>query len=109
VACARPRRALKRCHHSRLNRTERWEQKCQLCRLGRSYEPAKAGGATVISRASGFLGTEACTTRDLAARLGFTLAQTSLRKPSRAKQDLGDLSVGSEEVQDALTACLVVI
>ena len=68
--------------------------RCPLCRVGRSNEPAKAGGATVISRASGFLATEACTTRDLAARLGFTLAQTSLRKPSRAKQDLRILACG---------------
>ena len=41
-----------------------------------------------VSRARGFLGSEACTTRDLAARLGLALAQTSLRKPSRAKQEL---------------------
>ena len=41
-----------------------------------------------VSRARGFLGTEACTTRDLAAHFGLTLAQTSLRKPSRAKQEL---------------------
>jgi len=53
-----------------------------------------AGGTAVIGRASGFLTTEACTTRGLAARLGFTLAQTSLRKPSRAKQDLGILTCG---------------
>ena len=39
----------------------------------------KAGGTAVIGRASGFLGSEACTTRDLAARLDVTLAQTSLR------------------------------
>ena len=38
--------------------------------MGRSNEPAKAGGTAVIGRASGFLATEACTTRDLAARLG---------------------------------------
>ena len=41
-----------------------------LCRVGRSSEPAKAGGTAVIGRASGFLTTEACTTRDLAAHLG---------------------------------------
>src|SRR6185503_17262252 len=41
-----------------------------LCRVGRSSEPAKAGGTAVIGRASGFLATEACTTRDLAAHLG---------------------------------------
>jgi hypothetical protein len=64
-----------------------------LCRVGRSNEPAKAGGAAVIGRASGFLETEACTTRDLAARLVVTLAQTSLRKPSRAKQEPDDLTV----------------
>jgi hypothetical protein len=64
-----------------------------LCRVGRSNEPAKAGGAAVIDRASGFLETEACTTRDLAARLVVTLAQTSLRKPSRAKQEPDDLTV----------------
>src|SRR5205085_7439130 len=68
--------------------------RCPLCRVGRSSEPAKAAGATIFSRASGFLASEACTTRDLAARLGFTLAQTSLRKPSRAKQDLGILTCG---------------
>ena len=68
-------------------------QEAPLCRVGRSNEPAKAGGAAVIGRASGFLETEACTTRDLAAHLGVTLAQTSLRKPSRAKQELEDLTV----------------
>jgi hypothetical protein len=70
-----------------------------LCRVGRSNEPAKAGGAAVVGRASGFLETEACTTRDLAARLGFTLAQTSLRKPSRAKQERDDLIVRPREGQ----------
>src|SRR5215204_4271541 len=63
-------------------------EKAPLCRVGRSNEPAKAGGAAVIGRASGFLETEACTTRNLAAHFGLTLAQTSLRKPSRAKQEL---------------------
>src|SRR6185503_10023795 len=63
-------------------------EKAPLCRVGRSNEPAKAGGAAVIGRASGFLEAEACTTRNLAAHLGLTLAQTSLRKPSRAKQEL---------------------
>ena len=52
-----------------------------------------AGGTAVIGRASGFLNTEACTTHGLAIRLVVTLAQTSLRKPSRAKQELSDLSV----------------
>src|SRR5262245_61995642 len=64
------------------------KQRAPLCRVGRSNEPAKAGGAAVIGCASGFLETEACTTRNLAAHLGLTLAQTSLRKPSRAKQEL---------------------
>ena len=71
-----------------------------LCRVGRSNEPAKAGGAAVIGRASGFLETEACTTRDLAARLVVTLAQTSLRKPSRAKQEPDDLTVRPGEGQE---------
>src|SRR5688572_33403004 len=62
--------------------------KAPLCRVGRSNEPAKAGGAAVIGRASGFLGSEACTTHDPAARFDEALAQTSLRKPSRAKQEL---------------------
>ena len=84
----------------------RGERKAPLCRVGRSNEPAKAGGAAVIGRASGFLETEACTTRDLAARLGFTLAQTSLRKPSRAKQELADLSVRPGEGQDTALNCL---
>ena len=52
-----------------------------------------AGGTAVIGRASGFLNTEACTTHGLAIRLVVTLAQTSLRKPSRAKQELRDLNV----------------
>ncbi len=43
--------------------------KAPLCRVGRSSEPAKAGGAAVIGRASGFLSSEACTTRDPAAHL----------------------------------------
>jgi hypothetical protein len=54
----------------------------------------KAGGTAVVGRASGFLGTEACTTRDLAARLDVTLAQTSLRnhhEQSRERDE--DLSV----------------
>src|SRR6185436_9223184 len=63
-------------------------EKAPLCRVGRSNEPAKAGGAAVIGCASGFLEAEACTTRNLAAHLGLALAQTSLRKPSRAKQEL---------------------
>src|SRR5262245_21277377 len=62
-------------------------KKAPLCRVGRSNEPAKAGGAAVIGCASGFLETEACTTRNLAALLGVALAQTSLRQPSRAKQE----------------------
>src|SRR6185369_11743306 len=62
-------------------------RKAPLCRVGRSNEPAKAGGAAVIGCASGFLETEACTTRNLAALLGVALAQTSLRQPSRAKQE----------------------
>ncbi len=61
------------------------EEYAPLCRVGRSSEPAKAGGAAVIGRASGFLGTEACTTRGLAARLVVTLAQTSLRKTITSK------------------------
>ena len=48
----------------------RRSEKAPLCRVGRSNEPAKAGGAAVIGRASGFLGSEACTTRDPAAHLG---------------------------------------
>src|ERR1700752_4515321 len=75
-------------------------RRAPLCRVGRSNEPAKAGGAAVVGRASGFLETEACTTRNLAARLGFTLAQTSLRKPSRAKQEPDDLTVRLWEGQD---------
>lgn len=81
-------------------------RKAPLCRVGRSNEPAKAGGAAVVGRASGFLETEACTTRDLAARLGFTLAQTSLRKPSRAKQELADLTVRPRKGQDTALNCL---
>src|SRR5262245_59783563 len=65
----------------------RRNRKAPLCRVGRSNEPAKAGGAAVIGCASGFLETEACTTRNLAALLGVALAQTSLRQPSRAKQE----------------------
>lgn len=47
-----------------------------------------------MSRARGFLNTEACTTRDLAARLELTLAQPSLRK-NHHEQSRGpaDLSV----------------
>jgi hypothetical protein len=52
-----------------------------------------AGGTAVVGRASGFLNTEACTTHGLAIHLVVTLAQTSLRKPSRAKQELTNLSV----------------
>src|SRR5689334_5019770 len=77
----------------------RKNEKAPLCRVGRSNEPAKAGGAAVIGRASGFLGSEACTTPDPAAHLDGTLAQTSLRKPSRAKQELRDLSVRGDEGQ----------
>src|SRR4030095_2433902 len=58
-------------------------KKAPVCRVGRSNEPAKAGGAAVIGCASGFLKTEACTTRNLAALLGVALAQTSLRQASR--------------------------
>ena len=58
-----------------------------LCRVGRSNEPAKAGGAAVVGRASGFLETEACTTRDLAARLGCYVGSDEPPKPSRAKQE----------------------
>src|SRR5688500_13604109 len=46
------------------------KRKAPLGRVWRSNEPAKAGGAAIYSRASGFLGSEACTTRDLAAHLG---------------------------------------
>src|SRR6185295_5425670 len=73
--------------------------KAPLCRVGRSNEPAKAGGAAVIGRASGFLGSEACTTHDPAAHFDGTLAQTSLRKPSRAKQELRDPNVREDEGQ----------
>src|SRR6185436_19444035 len=53
--------------------------KAPLCRVGRSNEPAKAGGPAVIGRASGFLGSEACTTPGPADRFDEALAQTSLR------------------------------
>ena len=59
-----------------------------LCRVGRSNEPAKAGGAAVVGRVSGFLTTEACTHATSRLAWVMTLAQTSLRKPSRAKQEL---------------------
>src|SRR4029453_4178267 len=74
-----------------------------LCRVGRSNEPAKAGGAAVVGRASGFLETEACTTRDLAARLGCCVGSDEPPKPSRAKQERHDLTVRPEEGQDART------
>src|SRR5688572_1294374 len=77
----------------------RKNEKAPLCRVGRSNEPAKAGGPAVIGRASGFLGSEACTTPGPADHFDGTLAQTSLRKPSRAKQELPDLNVGRGEGQ----------
>src|SRR5579859_25739 len=52
--------------------------------LRKQVEPLK------ISRASGFLATEACTPRGVATHLGKTLAQTSL-PPSQTKQEEGIL------------------
>src|SRR5687768_18228078 len=69
--------------------------KAPLCRVGRSNEPARAGGAAVIGRASGFLGSEACTTHDPAARFDETLAQTSLRNHHEQSRSLKDLNVGA--------------
>src|SRR5688572_5493077 len=87
MSCPASAGRLKSCPALAGRRTER-NERAPLCRVGRSNEPAKAGGAAVIGCASGFLEAEACTTRNLAAHLGLTLAQTSLRKPSRAKQEL---------------------
>ena len=50
-----------------------------LCRVGRSNEPAKAGGTAVVGRVSGFLTTEACTHATSRLAWVMTLAQTSLR------------------------------
>src|SRR5215510_11425890 len=75
-----------------MQRDESGARSAPLCRVGGSNEPAKAGGAAVIDRASGFLVAEACTTRNLAARLGENIGSDEPPKPSRAKQVLGDLS-----------------
>src|SRR5262245_55812855 len=74
-------------------------RRAPLCRVGRSNEPAKAGGAAVVGRASGFLETEACTPRDLAARLGCYVGSDEPPKPSRAKQEPHDLTVRPWEGQ----------
>ncbi len=54
-------------------------EKPRFCRVGRSNEPAINRWNRCDSRASGFLATEACTTRGVAVHFVVTLAQTSLR------------------------------
>jgi len=76
-------------------------RRAPLCRVGRSNEPAKAAGAAVVGRASGFLETEACTPHDLAALLGCYVGSDEPPKPSRAKQEPNDLTVRFGEGQDS--------
>ena len=61
------------CQILRAARSTRCADNAPLCRVGRLLEPAQAGGAAVIDRVTGFLGTEACTTRGPAAHLGSNI------------------------------------
>jgi hypothetical protein len=70
-----------------------------LCRVGRSNEPAKAGGPAVIGRASGFLGSEACTTPGPADHFDGTLAQTSLRNHHEQSRSYRILAWGRGRVK----------
>jgi len=48
-------------------------------RVGRSYEPALAGGVTVFSSASRLPRSEACSQQSFVTRFNTTMAQTSLQ------------------------------